>query len=75
MTNSSQQQLLFVTSPGGTRKSFLIRPVVGHLTLCQEKFVEVLASSGSAAYLLLRPGSSGVFSLNMHIGNVLITVL
>ena len=52
MTNSSQQILLFVTGPGGTGKSFLIHTVVGHLTLCQGKFVEVLASSGSAAHLL-----------------------
>ena len=52
MTNSSQQRLLFVTGPSGTGKSFLIHTVVGHLTLCQGKFVEVLASSGSAAYLL-----------------------
>ena len=52
MTNSSQQQLLFVTGPGCTGKSFLIHTVVGHLALCQGKFVDVLASSGSAAYLL-----------------------
>ena len=41
-----------VTGPGGTGKTFLIHTVVGYLTLCQGKFVEVLASSGSAAYLL-----------------------
>ena len=52
MTNSSQQRLLIVTGPGGTGKSFLIHTVVGYLTLYQGKFVEVLASSGSAAYLL-----------------------
>ena len=45
-------RLLFVTGPGSTGKSFLIHTVVGHLTLCQGKFVEVLASSGSAACLL-----------------------
>ena len=52
MTNSIQRRLLFVTGPGGTGKSFLIHTVVGHLTLCHGKLVEVLASSGSAAYLL-----------------------
>ena len=52
MTNSSQQRLLFVTGPGGTGKSLLIHTVVGYLTLCQDEFVEVWASSGSAAYLL-----------------------
>ena len=52
MTNSSQQRLLFVTGPGGTGKSFLIHTVVGHLALCQGKLVEVLATSGLAAYLL-----------------------
>ena len=41
--------MLFVTGLGGTEKVF---SVVGHLTLCLGKFVEVLASSGSAAYLL-----------------------
>ena len=35
MTNSSQQQLLFVTGPGSTGNSFLIHTVVSHLTLCQ----------------------------------------
>ena len=52
MTNTLQQRLLLVTGPGGTGKSFLIHTVVGHLTLCQGKFIEVLASSDSAAYLL-----------------------
>ena len=52
MTYSSRQRLLFVTGPGGTGKSFMIHTVVGHLTLCEGKFVEVLASSGSAAYLI-----------------------
>ena len=53
-------RLLFVTGPGSTGKSFLIHTVVGHLTLCQGKFVEVLASSGSAAYLL---GGSPIFQI------------
>ena len=52
MNNPSQQRLVFITGPGGTGKSFLVHTVVGHLTLCQGKFVEVLASSGSAAYPL-----------------------
>ena len=41
-----------MTGPGGTGKSSLIHTIVGHLTLYQGKVVEVLASSGSAAYLL-----------------------
>ena len=52
MTNSSQQRLLFVTGPGGTGKSFLIHSVVAQLTLNEGRFVEMLATSGSAAYLL-----------------------
>ena len=52
MTNSSQQRLLFVTDPGCTGKSFLIHSVVAQLTLNEGKFVEMLATSGSAAYLL-----------------------
>ena len=47
-----QQRLLFLTGPGGTGKSFLIHTVVGQLTYCQGLYVEVLATSGSAAYLL-----------------------
>ena len=50
MNNSSQRRLLFVTGPVGTGKSFLIH--TDHLTLCQGKFVDVLTSSGSAAYLI-----------------------
>ena len=46
-----QQRLLFLTGPGGTGKSFLIHTVVGQLTYCQGLYVEVLATSGSAAYL------------------------
>ncbi len=49
---SEKQRLMFVTGPGGTGKSFLIHTVVAQLTYCQGKFVEVLATSGSAAYLL-----------------------
>ena len=47
-----QQRLLFLTGPGGTGKSFLIHTVVGQLTYCQGLYAEVLATSGSAAYLL-----------------------
>ena len=47
-----QQRLLFLSGPGGTGKSFLIHTVVGQLTYCQGLYVEVLATSGSAAYLL-----------------------
>ena len=47
-----QQRLLFLTGPGGTEKSFLIHTVVGQLTYCQGLYVEVLATSGSVAYLL-----------------------
>ena len=49
---SEKQRLLFVTGPGGTGKSFLIHTVVAQLAYCQGKFVEVLATSGPAAYLL-----------------------
>ena len=52
MTNSFQQRLLFVTGPGGTGKSFLIHSVVAQLTLNEGRFIEMLATSGSAAYLL-----------------------
>ena len=48
----NQQRLLFLTSPGSTGKSFLIHTVVGQLTYCQVLYIEVLATSGSAAYLL-----------------------
>ena len=67
MTNSSQQRLLFVIGPGGTGKSFLIHTVVGHLTLCQGKFVEVLALSCSAAYLLGRKTVHRFFRLGVNL--------
>ena len=46
-----------MTGPGGTGKKLPDPYAVGHLTLCQGKYVEVLASSGSAAYL---PGGKTV---------------
>ena len=50
MSDTNNQQLLLVTGPGGTGKSYLIHTTVGHLTLKLGKFVHVLATS--AAYLL-----------------------
>ena len=52
MSDTNNQQLLLVTGPGGTGKSYLIHTTVRHLTLKLGKFVHVLATSGSAAYLL-----------------------
>ena len=52
LMSDTNNQHLFVTGPGGTGKSYLIHTTVGHLTLKLGKFVHVLATSGSAAYLL-----------------------
>jgi ATP-dependent exoDNAse (exonuclease V) alpha subunit len=67
--NSPLPDCCFISGPGGTGKSFLLKAIVSHFELERGKNVAVLATSGTAAHLINGQTAHRFFRLGIDLSS------